>query len=73
VTPDGVIAGSALDMAAAVRNSVATLGVDLAEAARMASTYPADFLGLRTQGRIAPGAAAHFVVLDRALRVRETI
>jgi N-acetylglucosamine-6-phosphate deacetylase len=73
VTPDGVIAGSALDMAAAVRNSVATLGVDLAEAARMASTYPADFLGLRGHGRITPGAAANFVVLDRALRVRETI
>ncbi len=72
-TPDGVLAGSALDMASAVRNSVATLGVDLAEAVRMASTYPADFLGLRTHGRIAPGAAANLVVLDRALRVRETI
>jgi N-acetylglucosamine-6-phosphate deacetylase len=73
VTPDGVIAGSALDMAAAIRNSVATLGVDLAEAVRMASTYPADFLGLSTHGRIAPGAVANLVVLDRALRVRETI
>ena len=73
VTPDGVIAGSALDMASAVRNSVATLGVDLAEAVRMASTYPADFLGLRTHGRIAPGAVARFVVLDQAMRVRETI
>ena len=72
-TPDGVLAGSALDMASAVRNSVATLGVDLAEAVRMASTYPADFLGLHTQGRIAPGAAANLVVLDRALHVRETI
>jgi N-acetylglucosamine-6-phosphate deacetylase len=72
-TPDGVLAGSALDMTSAVRNSVATLGLDLAEAVRMASTYPADFLGLRTHGRIVPGAAAHFVVLDRALRVRETI
>ena len=72
-TSDGVLAGSALDMASAVRNTVATLGVDLAEAVRMASTYPADFLGLRMHGRIAPGAAANFVVLDPALRVRETI
>lgn len=73
VTSDGVIAGSALDMASAVRNAVATLGVELAEALRMASTYPADLLGLRTHGRIAPGAAANLVVLDRALRVRESI
>jgi N-acetylglucosamine-6-phosphate deacetylase len=73
-TPDGVLAGSALDMASAVRNSVATLGVDLAEAARMASTYPADFLDLSTtHGRIARGYRADFVVVDRDLRVRDVI
>ena len=38
----GALAGSALDMATAVRNSVTMLGVPLEEAARMASTYPAD-------------------------------
>ncbi len=37
----GTLAGSALDMASAVRNTVAMLGVDLAEALRMASQYPA--------------------------------
>jgi N-acetylglucosamine-6-phosphate deacetylase len=73
-TPDGVLAGSALDMASAVRHSVATLGVDLAEAARMASTYPAEFLGLgETHGRIARGYRADFVVVDRELRVRDVI
>jgi N-acetylglucosamine-6-phosphate deacetylase len=73
-TPAGVLAGSALDMMSAVRNTVATLGVDVAEAARMASAYPADFLGIgATFGGIAPGACAAFVVADRALRVRETI
>lgn len=70
-TPDGVLAGSALDMMSAVRNTVAALGVDVAEAARMASTYPAHFLGLASHGRIAPGALAAFVVADRDLRVRE--
>ena len=61
----GTLAGSALDMAAAVRNTVATLGVDLAEALRMASQYPAAFAGLeRTHGRIAAGFAADLVVLD---------
>ncbi len=68
-TPDGVLAGSALDMMSAVRNTVATLGVDLAEAVRMASAYPADFLGLAALGRIAPGKGAAFVIADRDLRV----
>mgnify|MGYP001547345030 CR=1 FL=1 len=72
-TPDGVLAGSALDMMSAVRNTVATLGVDVAEAARMASTYPADFLRLARHGRIAAGARATLVVADRELRVRDVV
>lgn len=66
----GALAGSALDMATAVRNSVSLLGLDLAEAARMASTYPAQFLGLEnTHGRIAPGLRADLVALDDRLEV----
>ncbi|MBS7456224.1 N-acetylglucosamine-6-phosphate deacetylase [Coralloluteibacterium stylophorae] len=66
----GALAGSALDMATAVRNSVAWLGIGLDEAARMASTYPAAFIGLGdTHGRIAPGYAADLVALDPALEV----
>ncbi len=72
-TPDGVIAGSALDMLTAVRNTVAALGVDVAEAVRMASTYPADFLGLPSHGRIAARARAAFVVADRNLAIRDVI
>lgn len=69
----GALAGSALDMATAVRNSVRWLGVPLEEAARMASTYPAEFLGLgREYGRIEPGYRADLVSLDDGLRVRET-
>lgn len=64
-TPDGVLAGSVLDMASAVRNSVDWLGVSLDEAVRMASTYPAEFLGIaRDHGRIVAGARADFVALD---------
>src|SRR5690606_24653740 len=40
----GALAGSALDMAGAVRNTVRLLGLPLEEAARMASRYPAEFL-----------------------------
>jgi N-acetylglucosamine-6-phosphate deacetylase len=69
----GALAGSALDMATAVRNSVRWLGVPLEEAARMASTYPAEFLGLgREYGRIEPGYRADLVSLDDGLRVRDT-
>ena len=73
VNAQGTLAGSALDMATAVRNTIADLRVDLPEAARMASAYPAAFLGLdATHGRIAKGYAADFVVLNEAIEVRET-
>ncbi len=69
----GGLAGTALDMAAAVRNAVSLLGLDIVEAARMAGEYPAEFLGLdRELGRIAPGYRANLVLLDGDLRVRKT-
>ena len=69
----GSLAGSALDMATAVRNSVTMLGVPLEEAARMASTYPAQFLGIDDRyGRIAPGYRADLVALDADLQVIDT-
>ena len=72
-TAAGTLAGSALSMIDAVRNTVEMLGVPLEEAARMASTYPADFLGLgATHGRIEAGFHADFTVVDRDLRLTET-
>ena len=72
-TSDGTLAGSALDMASAVRNAVGLLGVPLEEALRMASLYPAAFLRLdHEHGRVAPGHRADFTVLDENLHVRET-
>lgn len=69
----GALAGSALDMATAVRNAVAWLGVDLAEAARMASTYPAQLLGLDdARGHIEEGYIADLVLLDAHLQVQRT-
>jgi N-acetylglucosamine-6-phosphate deacetylase len=69
----GTLAGTALDMATAVRNAVSLLGLDIAEAARMASEYPADFLGLGHElGRIAPGFRANLTLLDDDLKVRRT-
>jgi N-acetylglucosamine-6-phosphate deacetylase len=70
---NGTLAGTTLDMASAVRNAVASLGLDIAAAARMASEYPAEFLGLGSElGRIAPGYRANLVALDDEFRVRRT-
>jgi N-acetylglucosamine-6-phosphate deacetylase len=70
---NGTLAGTALDMAGAVRNAVSLLGLDVVGAARMASEYPAEFLGLGSElGRIAPGYRANLVLMDDELRVQET-
>ena len=73
VDEQGTLAGTALDMARAVRNAVELLGVPLEDAVRMASEYPADFLRLGAErGRIAAGCHADLVVADEGLNVRET-
>ncbi|MEX2125867.1 MAG: N-acetylglucosamine-6-phosphate deacetylase [Woeseia sp.] len=70
---DGTLAGSNIDMATAVRNAVRLLHVGIADAVRMASVYPAEFLGLsREFGKIAPGYRANLVVADDELNVLET-
>jgi N-acetylglucosamine-6-phosphate deacetylase len=64
---DGTLAGSDLDMALAVKNAVASLGVTLAEAVQMASLNPARFLGLDSKlGSIELGMAANFALVDDA-------
>ena len=70
---EGRLAGADLDMASAVRNAVRLLGLDLADASRMASGAPAAFLGLAHEtGRIAPGLRADLVLLDDDLTVQES-
>jgi N-acetylglucosamine-6-phosphate deacetylase len=70
---NGTLAGTALDMAGAVRNAVSLLGLDIAEAARMAGQYPAEFLGLGHElGRIAPGYLANLVLMNDELKVQKT-
>jgi N-acetylglucosamine-6-phosphate deacetylase len=60
-------------MATAVRNALEMLDVDLPHASRMASLYPATFLGLeRALGRIEPGYRADLVLVDAGLNVLET-
>ncbi|HEX4647790.1 MAG TPA: amidohydrolase family protein, partial [Steroidobacteraceae bacterium] len=70
---DGRLAGSNIDMASCVRNATSMLGLSLPEAVRMASEWPAAFLGLTHEtGRIAPGLRANLVLADDKLNVLET-
>ncbi len=65
VRDDGTLAGTVLDMAAAVKNCVRLVGVPLPDALRFASTHPATFLGLgQTLGRLVPGYRADLVAFD---------
>ena len=73
VDETGTLAGSDLDMAAAVRNAISMLGLTLEDAIMMASAAPAALLGLgRQRGAIAPGFAADFCRLDDELNVTST-
>ncbi|PNU02906.1 N-acetylglucosamine-6-phosphate deacetylase [Novosphingobium guangzhouense] len=71
--PDGTLAGSALTMAQAVRNTMDMIGCDIVTASRMASGNPARFLRLdKETGTIAPGLRADLVHLDEARLVTAT-
>jgi len=73
VYTDGTLAGSDLDMATAVSNCVADLGLTPDRVALLASTNPAAFLGLSNErGALAPGLRADWVVLDAELRPVQT-
>ncbi len=70
VGPDGTLAGSDLDMATAVRNTVEHIGRTLPESAIMAATAPAHFLGLgSSRGSLAIGQRADIVWMDSSLQV----
>ncbi len=67
--PSGTLAGSVLTMDQAVKNAVKA-GLSLEQAVRLASTHPANYLGLPNKGRLEIHADADIVVLDDALEVR---
>jgi N-acetylglucosamine-6-phosphate deacetylase len=71
---NGILSGSALTMAKCVKNGVGKAGIELAEALRMASLYPAQVMRMDDQlGKIAKGYKAEFVVMNTALDVVETL
>ena len=73
ITDAGTLAGSALDMATAVRNCHKVLGFTLDETLRMASLYPATALRLQHKiGQLKTGMQADIVHLDDELYVTRT-
>lgn len=69
----GSIAGSTLTMEHALAYVVRVVGIDLADAAAMASTTPATWHGLAGRGRVEAGSHADLVVVDDDLAVRRVL
>ncbi len=70
VNTDGVLAGSAIALADAVRYCHQQLALPLSECLRMASLYPARFLRLDQQlGQLKAGYRADLIALDSKLTV----
>jgi N-acetylglucosamine-6-phosphate deacetylase len=68
---DGTLAGADLDMISAVRFMHQVVGIDLAEALRMASLYAAEAVGQSHRlGRFAKGTAADIVALSDDLAMK---
>lgn len=73
VGEDGTLAGSDLDMATALRNAVEHAGASIGQAAVMAATAPAHFLGVgAARGALVPGQRADIVWMDKGLNIQGT-
>ena len=68
---DGTLAGSTLTMDQALCNLVNELALDLQDASRRLSTHAADYLRIADRGRLAVGAWADIVVLNRELSLTD--
>lgn len=70
---DGTLAGADLDMIDAVNFMIDRIGLDVGEAIRMASLYPAEAMGIAsTHGTLLRGAVGSFVHLSDAREVKAT-
>jgi N-acetylglucosamine-6-phosphate deacetylase len=66
---NGILSGSALTMVKSLRNLVQHAGIDLAEALRMVSLYPAQVMKKGNMGMIEKGSDANLVMLNPSLEV----
>jgi N-acetylglucosamine-6-phosphate deacetylase len=73
-TAAGGLAGSSLTLDAGLRNAINCTGLSLEEALPMATSVPAEVMGLAgRKGVLAPGADADVILLDADLNVRLTM
>ncbi len=73
LSKEGILAGSNLNMQDAVKNTIKFTGLEITEALRMASTYPAHAIHKAAElGYIKAGYRACLVELDTELNVVET-
>ena len=72
-TADGILSGSSLTMHKAFQNLINNVNVSVESAIKMCSLYPALLMGLNKYGKIAPGYAAQFLVLDHKLNLKGVI
>lgn len=72
-TANGTLAGSDLNMLAAIKNAVEMAGIELDEAIRMASAYPAAMMGIaETHGTIGVGHNASMILIDENYKLRRS-
>jgi N-acetylglucosamine-6-phosphate deacetylase len=73
-TPSGSLSGSTLTMDQGLRNLINYTGLPLQEVLPMATSVPAESIGLEgRKGVLALGADADLIFLDAALQVRKTM
>ena len=70
---DNILSGSSLTMAKAVQNLVNFGEIELGEALRMCSLYPAKVIGLKGQGKIEKGCKTRMVVMNDKMEVKQLL
>lgn len=70
---DGTLAGSVLSMNVALRNSVVSCGISIAQAIASATSTPARALGLTDRGQVAVGLRADLTILTDEFAVAQTV
>lgn len=70
ILPDGTLSGSALSLLKAIENCVKKVNIDLAEAIRMATLYPARLMKLEDVGQIMKGFRANILAFDSNFEVK---
>ncbi|WP_413700502.1 amidohydrolase family protein [Psychromonas sp. KJ10-10] len=71
---DGTLGGAALTMIEAIEKSVKFVGIELAEAVRMATLYPAKALSVDHKlGSIEAGKIANLAIFDNDFKVISTV